>query len=95
MAQREFRVLEGIDYQGIQRGSDFREADQGPALIFEYDPLALRLDRYLTQRQQALSLADRLALVRQLGDAMAFAHAKRLYHRGLAPQNILVRNPRQ
>lgn len=93
MAQREFRVLEGIDHQGIQQVSDFREADQGPALIFEYDPAALRLDRYLTQKRQTLSLADRLGLVRQLGDAMAFAHAKRLYHRGLAPQNILVRNP--
>jgi len=92
-AQREFRVLEGVEHQGIQRVLDYREADQGPALIFEYDPAALRLDRYLTQKQQGLSLADRLGLVRQLGDAMAFAHAKRLYHRGLAPQNVLVRNP--
>jgi serine/threonine protein kinase len=93
MAQREFRVLEGVEHQGIQRVLDYREADQGPALIFEYDPASLRLDRYITQKYQALSLVDRLALVRQLGDAMAFAHAKRLYHRGLAPQNVLVRNP--
>jgi serine/threonine protein kinase len=39
------------------------------------------------------SLSERLALVRQLGEAMAFAHGKSLYHRGVAPQNILVRNP--
>jgi serine/threonine protein kinase len=91
-AQREFRVLEGVEHQGIQRVLDYREAEQGPALIFEHDPDWLRLDRYLAQRHQVLSLAQRLALVRQLGDAMAFAHGKRLYHRGLAPQNVLVRN---
>lgn len=92
-AQREFRILEGVEHQGIQRVLDYREAELGPALIFEHDPSSLRLDRYLTQKHQTLSLAQRLALVRQLAEAMAFAHGKRLYHRGLAPQNILVRNP--
>jgi serine/threonine protein kinase len=92
-AQRESRVLEGIEHQGIQRVLDYREAELGPALIFEHDPASRRLDRYLARNHQNLSLAQRLALVRQLGEAMAFAHGKRLYHRGLAPQNILVRNP--
>ena len=84
-AQREFRVLEGVEHQGIQRVLDYREAELGPALIFEHDPDARRLDRYLAQKQTVLSLAERLALVRQLGEAMAFAHGKSLYHRGLAP----------
>ena len=92
-AQREFRVLEGVEQQGIQRVLDYREAELGPALIFEHDPDARRLDRYLAQKHSVLSLSERLALVRQLGEAMAFAHGKSLYHRGLAPQNILVRNP--
>jgi serine/threonine protein kinase len=93
MAQREARVLEGVEHQGIQRVIDYREAEQGPALIFEYDPNWLPLDRYLAQKHQSLSLSERLALVRQLGDAMAFAHGKHLYHRGLAPRNVLVSNP--
>ncbi len=91
-AQREFRVLEGVEHPGIQRVLDYREAELGPALIFEHDPTSLRLDRYLAQKQQTLSLSQRLALLRQLAEAMAFAHGKRLFHRGLAPQNILVRN---
>jgi hypothetical protein len=33
-AQRESRVLEGIEHQGIQRVLDYREAELGPALIF-------------------------------------------------------------
>ncbi len=92
-AQREFRVLESVEHPGIQRVFDYREAELGPALIFEYDHDWRRLDRYLTQKSQTLSLLQKLALLRQLGEAMAYAHGKRLYHRGLAPQNVLVRNP--
>lgn len=92
-AQREFRVLEGVEHPGIQRVLDYREAELGPALVFEHDPDSKRLDRYLVEKRQALSLTDKLNLVRQLGEAMAYAHGKRLYHRGLAPQNVLVRRP--
>ncbi len=91
-AQREFRVLEGVEHQGIQRVLDYREAELGPALIFEHDPKSERLDRYLAKNHKLLSVFQRLGLVRQLGEAMAFAHGKGLFHRGLAPQNILVRN---
>src|SRR3954453_13364963 len=69
-AQREFRVLERVEHLGIQRALDYREAELGPALVFEHDPSAPRLDRFLAQpRGKSLSLLDRLALVRQSGDA--------------------------
>jgi serine/threonine protein kinase len=92
-AQREFRVLEGVEHPGIQRVLDYREAEKGPALVFEHDPTSIRFDRFLAQKQQSLSLSQKLELLRQLGEAMAYAHGKRLFHRGLAPQNILVRDP--
>lgn len=92
-AQREFRVLEGVEHAGIQRVLDYREAELGPALVFEHDPNAVRLDRYLGQKLVALALSQRLGLIRQLGEAMAYAHGKRLFHRGLAPQSIIVRDP--
>jgi serine/threonine protein kinase len=91
-AQREFRILEGVEHVGIQRVLDYREAELGPALVFEYDPKHVRLDRYLSQKLAGLALDQRLALIRQLGEAMAYAHGKRIYHRGLAPQSILVRD---
>src|SRR3954469_14702508 len=63
----------------------------GPALIFEHDPKAERLDRFLSARLDGLTAQARLALLRQLAEALGRAHGRRLYHRGLAPQNILVR----
>ena len=92
-AKREFAVLEGVDYLGIQRALDLREAELGPALVFDYDPEAVRLDGYLAQNHARLPLAERLGLIRQLGEAMAYAHGKRIYHRGLAPQNVLIHPP--
>jgi serine/threonine protein kinase len=92
-AQREFKVLEGVDHPGILRALDFRETELGPALVFEHDPAALRLDRFLARRLKDLSIDDRLGLLRQLAEAIAYAHRKRLYHRSLAPQNVLVRDP--
>jgi hypothetical protein len=77
-AEREFRVLEGVEHVGIQRVLDYREAELGPALVFEHDAKAARFDRYLGQRHSSLALNQRLALIRQLGEAMAYAHGKRL-----------------
>jgi serine/threonine protein kinase len=91
MAMREFRVLEGIDHPGILKVLDFRETELGPALVFEHDPASVRLDRFLREKLSDLTAEARLELLRQLAEALGHAHGKRLYHRGLAPQNILVR----
>jgi serine/threonine protein kinase len=87
---REFRVLEGIDHPGILRVLDFRETELGPALVFEHDPTSIRLDRFLREKLPNLTAEARLGLLRQLAEALGHAHGKRLYHRGLAPQNVLV-----
>lgn len=68
-AQREFRALEGVEHQGIQRVLDYRDAEQGPALLFEHDPAWMRLD-YLTGvgdkvRREIRERAKRLAQLRR------------------------------
>jgi serine/threonine protein kinase len=90
-ATREFQLLEGIEHPGILRVLDYRDTDRGPALIFEHDPDAVRLDHLV--RERGLSQTQRLDLLRQIAEALHYAHEKRLYHRSLAPGSILVRDP--
>ncbi|MFN9288495.1 MAG: protein kinase, partial [Planctomyces sp.] len=51
---------------------------------------AIRLDHYLQQFQHQLSTSDRLELVRQIAEVIRYAHDRRVVHRALCPQSILV-----
>lgn len=92
-ATREFQILEGIEHPGILKVLDFKEMDLGPALIFEHQPEAQRLDHYLREHGAALSVDVRLHLLRRLAEILKYAHGKHLYHRALCPQSILIRAP--
>lgn len=46
-----------------------------------------RLDRHLSG---SASLAERLRVIRRVGEALAFAHARGAIHRDLKPQNVMV-----
>ncbi|EPZ16557.1 hypothetical protein M622_11640 [Thauera terpenica 58Eu] len=90
-ARREFEVLEGIDHPGILRCNDYKDSELGPALIFDHDPASVRLDHLIRERGQHLTVDQRLQLVRDIAEALKYAHGKRLYHRALGPQSVLVR----
>src|SRR5215831_18251715 len=92
-AEREFRLLEGINHAGILKALDLHEHERGPALIFEHDPEAQRLDWFLRDRGETLDIDTRLNLVRQIAEALQYAHEHRLYHRALSPQTLLLTAP--
>ena len=89
-ARREFEILEGIDHPGILKVKDYKETELGPALIFDHDPKTVRLDHLLRDNGKDLSITQRLQLVRDIAETLKYAHSKRLYHRALGPQSILV-----
>jgi serine/threonine protein kinase len=91
-AEREVRLLEGIEHPGILRPLGYHVHEIGPALVFEYDPKAVLLDHYMHQHVAHLGIDLRLHLVREIADALRYAHEKRLYHRALNPRSILVRD---
>jgi serine/threonine protein kinase len=90
-AQREFKILEGIDHTGILRCRDYKDTELGPALIFDHDPKAIRLDHLIRDHGQRLDVGKRLELVREIAEVLKFAHSRRLFHRALGPQSVLVR----
>lgn len=92
-ARREFQALEGIEHPGILQALEFTEHELGPALVFEHRPAALRLDHFLLQHAPRLDVDLRLGLLRQIAEALQYAHAKKLVHRALSPQSVLVLDP--
>lgn len=89
-AEREFRYLQGVDHPGIDRPLELLKTPRGPALIFERDPAAERLDHWLADHGSELDLLARIDLVRNLAEALRAAHRHGLYHRALAPQHVSV-----
>lgn len=89
-AKREFQLLESLQHPGILRAYTLSEHELGPALVLEHNPQAVPLDHYLTQRQEPLSIDVQLELMRQIAEAIRFAHEQRVIHRGLNPRSILI-----
>lgn len=96
-AALELRLLEGIEHPGILRALEYQQHDQGPALVYDYDPAAERLDHYLLRKTAGhpLSLDLALTLLRDITEVVRYAHNRRLYHRALSPQSIYVREDSQ
>ncbi|TDC32512.1 BREX system serine/threonine kinase PglW, partial [Micromonospora sp. KC213] len=91
-AKREMLALHNINHPGIVRVDSMESHEAGPALIFRHDPRAMRLDHYLGQYHERLDPLSRLAMIRQLAEAVAYAHRRRLHHRALSARSVLV-NP--
>ena len=89
-AKREAELLEMLHHPGVLRREGFTEHELGPALIFEHDPTAMRLDHFLSQHHDQLTVDHRLDLLRQISEVIRFAHDKRVVHRSLSPQSILI-----
>jgi len=92
-ALREFQILETLEHPGILRAFNFTEHELGPALLFEHEQTSLRLDHYLAQRKGKISVEVQLDLIRQIAEVVRYAHDKKVIHRALCPQSIIVSNP--
>ncbi|MDH3223772.1 MAG: serine/threonine protein kinase, partial [Gemmatimonadota bacterium] len=84
----EQRILSRLEHPNVARLYEAGIDEHGaPFFVMEYvDGLAI--DDYADQR--ALTLDERVRLVRQLADALAYAHRNLIVHRDVKPSNILV-----
>jgi len=89
-AEREFRLLNRLQHEGILHAENYTQHSRGPALVYPYDRSSLRLDLYLSQYSATIGVDIRLSLIRQIAEAVKFAHGKGVIHRALSPQSILV-----
>ena len=91
-ARREYQVLQGINHRGIAEAVQIREHQGGPAILFRHRHDDLRLDSFLDVHAASPSLTPevRLDMVRQLAEAVRYAHNRSLYHRALAARSVYV-----
>lgn len=90
-AAREFQIIQSLNHPNILPVLDYKEHELGPALLFRYlDPHAIRFDHYLATQCHKLTTDVRLKLLRQIADAIRYSHRRRVIHRALGPQSILV-----
>ncbi|MEY4245625.1 MAG: Serine/threonine-protein kinase PknA [Verrucomicrobiota bacterium] len=89
-AEREFQILERMEHPGILRVDTLTETEYGPALVFRWQEGAQRLDHYIAGLAQPLAADAALEILRQITEAIAYAHRKKVIHRGLSPQAIIV-----
>ena len=86
--EAERRILARLEHPGIARLVDGGLTDDGrPYLAMEYVE-GTPITSFCADR--ALGLDDRLALFRQVCDAVQYAHRRLVVHRDLKPSNILV-----
>jgi serine/threonine-protein kinase len=84
----EARILAGLEHPGIARFYDAgRAADGSLYLVLEY---VEGRDLLAHVRDAALGLRQRVELLLQVVDAVAFAHRRLVVHRDLKPGNVMV-----
>jgi serine/threonine protein kinase len=86
---QEAALLKRLRHEFIVRILDVGEHDGQPVIVMEYiDSTDLRT--WLDQHGNKLALKDALAVVKQIGIALDFAHRNGIIHCDIKPQNILV-----
>lgn len=87
-AIREISLLKELDHPNIVRLSDVVHTEKKLTLVFEY--LDQDLKQYLDECRGEISEEKMKSFLYQLFKGVAFCHNKRVLHRDLKPQNLLI-----
>lgn len=91
VAEHEFGVMSRLAHDGLLRPEDLVDGDLGVGLVYPDDQRLQRLDLWLADQEGGIALDEQLSILRQVAEAVAYAHGSRVVHRGLTPQSIRVR----
>jgi serine/threonine protein kinase len=91
LAKREYALTSRLQHDAVLRPRDLVEDELGTGLVYPRDDEFRRLDLWLDDHGRGLSLDDRIELVRQLAEALTYAHRHHVVHRGLSPRAVYVR----
>ncbi|MBV9230351.1 MAG: serine/threonine protein kinase, partial [Chloroflexi bacterium] len=84
----EAQIIAQLDHPNIVRVFDFDDTDGIPFLVMNYYPRGTLRNRY--HKGERVTLPTVISLVRQVADALQYAHDRRLVHRDVKPENMLI-----
>jgi len=87
--QREAIAVEKLRHPNIVYLREFGKA-MTSAFLWSWISSMVKASRNF-KKQKQISITDSLTILRQVCDAMAFAHAQSILHRDLKPGNVMVR----
>jgi len=87
---REARLAAKLDHPNVVQVFDVGEEDDRPYIVMEHVEGGTLADR-LDGRRRAMPRGEALRLLGQLCEGLGHAHQKKLVHRDIKPQNLLLR----
>ena len=85
---KEAQTIASLSHPNIVRVMDFGVDNEVPYLVMDYAPNGTLRQRHA--KGEALPLEVIVPYVRQVADALQYAHDERLIHRDIKPENMLV-----
>src|SRR6266571_4515499 len=86
--QREAETIAALAHPGIVRVFDFDVQDSIPFLVMEYAPNGSLRRRH--PKGEVIPLPTLVSYVKQVADALQFAHEHKIIHRDVKPENMLL-----
>lgn len=91
IAEHEFRLMSRLSHDGLLRPRDLIDSELGVGLVYDYPDGMQRLDLWLAEQSNGIPLEQRLSIIRQLAEALDYAHRNQVAHRGLGPKAVWVK----
>ena len=93
VAEHEYRIMSRLANDRLLRPRDMVDSELGVGLVYPLDERFQRLDLWLADHARSVSAETQLLLLRQVAEAVAYAHGNRVVHRGLTPYAVWVHRP--
>jgi serine/threonine protein kinase len=91
VAEHEYRIMSRLASDRLLRPQDLVDSELGVGLVYPLDERFQRLDLWLADNAGSQPADKQLALLRQVAEAVDYAHGHRVVHRGLTPHAVSVR----
>lgn len=91
IATHELRLMSKLSHEALILPVDVLELEEGAALVYDYDEEFQRLDLWMEDQENGVVLHQQLDIIRQIAEALDYAHRNAVVHRDLSPGTVWVK----